>query len=131
MVDEQGDVGELRRLPGVEADRLEVELGPHSGDAFGDPLVVELDPLPHGRLGRDPGRRLEVLLGVRARRAEQPVVPVEALDQHRCNRARPLTVGGTDGRTNRAERCARLPRLVQIRMVRRQALHAHGHTVGE
>ena len=49
VVDQQADVGELRLLPGLDPERLDVELGADAIDAFGDPLVVEPDPLLNGR----------------------------------------------------------------------------------
>ena len=81
MVDEQPDVEELGVLPDLDRERFDVELCPEAVDALGDALVVEPDPLLDGALRVGPGRSLEMLLRRGARRPEQPVVLVEALDQ--------------------------------------------------
>ena len=62
-----------------------VELGPQPLDVLADALVVEADPLLHRQLGLGPRRALEAALRLRARLPEEPVVPVEALDQDGCD----------------------------------------------
>ena len=82
-----------RQVGGVE--RVEVELGAQPLDVLADALVVEADPLLHRQLRLRPRGALEALLGLRARLPEEPVVPVEALDQDGCDslsaRFRPST----------------------------------------
>jgi len=81
VLDEQTDVVELRVTPGLIAERPDVELAAQPVDALEDALVVEADPLLHRVLLFHPGARLEQFLGAGARRAEEPVVLVETLDQ--------------------------------------------------
>ena len=85
VVDEQPDEAELDLPPGGGVERVEIELGAQPLDVLADALVVEADPLLHRQLRLGPGRALEALLGLRARLPEEPVVPVEALDQDGCD----------------------------------------------
>ena len=110
VLDEQADVAELRVLPGLLAERPEVELAAKPVDALADALVVEADTLLNRVLLLLPGARLEPLPCAGARGAKEPVMLVEALDQ--------------DGRdlSRRALRgcCASL-----------SPLRRHPHTVGQ
>ena len=82
VVDEQADVEELGLLPDGSVERRDVEPCPEALDALDDARIVETDPLLHGLLGVTPRGCIEALLCLGARRAEEPVVPVEALDQN-------------------------------------------------
>ena len=100
MVDEQADVEELCVLPDTDPERLDVELRAQAGDTLADALVVEADPLLDGLLRLGPGGGLEVGLRAGARRAEEPVMLVEALDQDRGDLPGRIVAGK---RRNRAD----------------------------
>ena len=96
VLDEQADVVELRVAPGLVGERGDVELPAQPVDALADALVVEADPLLHRVLLLHPVACLEQFLGAGARRAKQPVVPVEALDQDGRDLPRRVLRGGSD-----------------------------------
>ena len=85
VVDEEPDEAELDLPPGGGVERVEIELGAQPLDVLADALVVEADSLLHRQLRLGPRRALEAALRLRARLPEEPVVPVEALDQDGCD----------------------------------------------
>ena len=82
VVDEEADVEQLRAAPDRVVERARVELLTQPLDALLDPLVVVPDALPHRLLGLRPRSDLEAMLRAGTRLAEEPVVPIEALDHH-------------------------------------------------
>src|SRR6266542_2644621 len=91
VLDEEADVEQLRLLPHRVVDRVGAELGAQALDVLEYPLVVEADALLDEALHAGPG----------ARRAEQPVVPVEPLEQLVGDSLRDLHAG--DGSRTRAK----------------------------
>jgi hypothetical protein len=81
VVDEQADVLELHVAPRRVGERVDVEARAEQLDALEDALVVEADPLLHRLLQLGPGAAVEELGRACARRPEEPVVLVEALDE--------------------------------------------------
>ena len=70
----------------ARVERVEIELGPQPLDVLADALVVEADPLLHRQLRLAPRPRARSgSFASRARLPEEPVVPVEALDQDGCD----------------------------------------------
>ena len=85
VIDEEPDEAELDLPPVRGVERVELELRAQAVDVLANALVVEADSLLHRQLRLGPGRALEPLLGLRARLPEEPVVPIEALDQDGCD----------------------------------------------
>ena len=82
VVDEEADVEQLRAAPDGIVERARVELRHAAARRIPHPLVVEADALPHRLLRLWPLGDLEAVLRLGARLAEEPVVPIEALDHH-------------------------------------------------
>jgi hypothetical protein len=81
VIGQQADVVQLGLLPGVCRKGRDVEPLPQSLHGLVDALVVVLDALGLGPLLAMPVGKLEAALGGGAGFAEQPIVPVEAVDQ--------------------------------------------------
>jgi hypothetical protein len=82
VIEQEADEQELHLLPGGVIERVDGEFVTQALNAFVHPVVVKADALLHRTMDARPVAVFETPLGSAAGFAEQPVVAVEALDQH-------------------------------------------------